>query len=278
MLSDHATQQLSIAMLLALGLAAAWTFLRYYRQFDYGLARLPFFLIATIWTRVVWRAQVSGPLPDPGTGAIIICNHHSGNDPAFVQLGLKRLPHWMVASEYSKAKWLAGMFKLLRAIPVSRAGVDTAATKAAIRFAQEGGLVGLFPEGRINTTSSVLLPGRPGAAMIALRARVPVIPCYIFDSPYDGTAWGFFFMTGKTRVVVGDLIDISEYYGRENEKEVLEELTKKFLIEMARLAGVENFQPQLAGRFYKPGLNGEPPGDDSRRARDLTGSRPMASA
>ncbi|MGD9646706.1 MAG: lysophospholipid acyltransferase family protein [Pirellulales bacterium] len=276
MLSDQATTQLSIAVLVVLGLAGLATFWRYYRQFDYGLARLPFYLIAVIWTRVVWRAQINRPLPDPGTGAIIVCNHHSGNDPAFVQLGLKRLPHWMVASEYSKAKFLTQAFKLLRAIPVSRAGIDTAATKAAIRFAQEGHLVGLFPEGRINTTDAVLLPGRPGAAMIALHARVPVIPCYIHDSPYDGTAYGFFFMTGKTRVVVGDLIDISEYYGRENEKEVLEELTKKFLIEMARLAGVEDYRPQLAGRFYKPGRNGEPPADDSRRARDLTESRPVA--
>jgi 1-acyl-sn-glycerol-3-phosphate acyltransferase len=277
MLSDHATIQLSIAILAVLGLAGLATFWRHYRQFDYGLARLPFYVIAVVWTRIVWRAQISGPLPDPGTGAIIVCNHHSGNDPAFVQLGLKRLPHWMVASEYSKAKWLAGAFQLLRAIPVSRAGIDTAATKAAIRFAQEGHLVGLFPEGRVNTTNAVLLPGRPGAAMIALRARVPVIPCYILDSPYDGTAWGFFFMTGKTRVVVGKLIDISEYYGRENEKEVLEELTKKFLVEMARLAGVENYRPQLAGRFYKPGLNGEPPIEDSRRAREMAESRPMAS-
>ena len=49
----------------------------------------------------------------------------------------------------------------------------------AIRYAQEGGLVGLFPEGRVNTTDELLLPGRPGAALIALRARVPVIPCYV---------------------------------------------------------------------------------------------------
>ena len=276
MFSDHATTLLSIGTLVVLGLLGLESFWRYYRQFDYGLARVPFYLIAVVWTRIVWRLQVSGPLPDPGTGAIIVCNHHSGNDPAFVQMALKRLPHWMVASEYSKAKWLAGAFKLLRAIPVSRAGIDTAATKAAIRFAQEGHLVGLFPEGRINTTGSVLLPGRPGAAMIALRAQVPVIPCYIHDSPYDGTAYGFFFMTGKTRLVVGKLIDISEYYGRENEKEVLELLTKKFLVEMARLAGVENYQPQLAGRFYKPGLNGEPPAGDSPRAREKTESQPAA--
>ena len=43
----------------------------------------------------------------------------------------------------------------------------------------EGELVGMFPEGRINTTDQLLLPGRSGAALIALKARAPVVPCYI---------------------------------------------------------------------------------------------------
>ena len=34
------------------------------------------------------------------------------------------------------------------------------------------------------------MPGRPGAALIALKARVPVVPCYIHDAPYDGTMLG----------------------------------------------------------------------------------------
>ena len=60
-------------------------------------------------------------------------------------------------------------------------------------------------------------------------------------------------MAGKARVIVGKPIDLSEYYGRESDKTVLPELTKKFLVEIARLAGVENYQPRLAGRHWKDG-------------------------
>ena len=67
----------------------------------------------------------------------------------------------MVAGEYWKYPVMALVFRTLGCIPVGRRGVDTAATKQAIRLANEGGLVGLFPEGRINTSSELLLPGRP---------------------------------------------------------------------------------------------------------------------
>ncbi len=159
----------------------------------------------------------------------------------------------MVAKEYWRNLVLAWFFRTCEAIPVSRGGIDTAATKSAIRLAAGGGLVGTFPEGRINTTDRVLLPGRPGAESVALRARVPVVPCYTHGSPYDGTVWSVFLMKARVRLTVGRPIDVSEFYGREREREVLEMLTKRLLTEIALLAGEADYRPELAGRFYKPG-------------------------
>ncbi len=110
----------------------------------------------------------------------------------------------------------------------------------------------LFPEGRINLSDALLMPGRPGAALIALKARVPVVPCYCEGAPYDGTMLGALLMPARVRLVIGPPIDISPYYGRENEREVLEELTLEFLRAIARLADRPDFQPGLAGRSYKP--------------------------
>jgi 1-acyl-sn-glycerol-3-phosphate acyltransferase len=255
MFSDQQTRTLAIATLSALAAAlVAWLFSRAMRT-GYTWGQLPFYPVLQVWGRVLWRTTVSGPLPDSDHhGAVIVANHSSPIDPAFVQLAANRLGHWMVAKEFCTIWGLGWVFRTLWAIPVNRGGVDTASTKAAIRFAEEGDLVGLFPEGRINTTSEVLLPGRPGVALIALKARVPVIPCYIHGAPYNGTTFGCFFMPARVRVEIGRPIDISAYYGREGEKEVLEELTLRFMKEMARLAGHPNFKPSLAGRFYKPGL------------------------
>jgi 1-acyl-sn-glycerol-3-phosphate acyltransferase len=200
--------------------------------------------------RTLWRARLSGPLPlAPGQGAVIVCNHRSSLDPSFIALTGMHAVHWMVAKEYCVNPVFAWILRLCEVIPTRRGGVDTAATKMAIRYAQQGGLVGIFPEGRINTTSRLLLPGRLGAAMIALKARVPVVPCYVQGSPYNGTALGCLLMPATVRVKIGPPIDLSPYYGREGDREVLEELTKQFLRAIATLAGQSDFEPELAGRL-----------------------------
>lgn len=258
MLSDQYTRRLAIAVLCGVASAIIAMLWRGAMRTQYTWAQLPFYPLLLFYGRIFWRTTVSGPLPiGDHQGAIIIANHRSSIDPAYIQLAPKRLVRWMIAREFCEMRGLRWLFRVMWAIPVNRGGVDTAATKAAIRFAEEGDLVGLFPEGRINTTSAVLLPGRPGAALIALKARVPVIPIYIHGAPYDGTTFGVFTMPARVHVEVGRPIDISAYYGRDHDKEVLEELTRRFLIEIARLAGVKDFEPQLAGRIYKPGASEE---------------------
>jgi 1-acyl-sn-glycerol-3-phosphate acyltransferase len=255
----------ALAALVVLAAAlGGWIIFRW-RQTRYTFFQACLCLFNNFVTRVLWRAEVSDPLPIPDDeGAVIVSNHTSGIDPMVIQLCTLRVMHWMVAREYYNMPIAAYAFRSVNSIPVNRAGIDTAATKMAIRLAQEGGLVGLFPEGRVNTTSDLLLPGRPGAALIALKARVRVIPCFVKGLPYDGTPLGSFFMPGKARVTIGKPIDLAPYFDREIDKAVLEELTKLFLVEIARLAGVDDFQPKLAGRYWKTGAaadvnhNGEP--------------------
>jgi 1-acyl-sn-glycerol-3-phosphate acyltransferase len=203
--------------------------------------------------RVLWRARISGRLRvGPDQGALIISNHHSPMDPCFLELGTDRVVHWMIAKEYFR-DWKFGWFlRMCEAIPTNRGGIDTAATKMAIRYARNGGLVGLFPEGRLNTTAETMLSVRPGVALIALKAGVPVIPCYIEGSPYNGTTLGALLMHARVRVTVGEPIDLSEYRGREGQRAVLEEVTRRLTQEIARLGGYAEFQPQFAGRFYRP--------------------------
>lgn len=203
--------------------------------------------------RVLWRTKVSRPLPvDDGQGAIIIANHTSSFDPMFIAMTTGRLVHWMVAKEYCVDWRLSWFFKLLDQIPTGRGGVDSAAIKHAIRMAAEGELVGMLPEGRINTTGELLLPGRPGAVLVALKARVPIVPCYIQGAPYGGTTLGPFFRPAHVRVAVGDPIDLSEYFDRDKDSELMAELTKRCLAEIARLAGRPDFVPQVAGRRWMP--------------------------
>ena len=253
MLPPAETKILAVGVFLALGVVLTLLIVRALRHSPYRPGQSIVLGWARITTRILWRARVSGPLPiPPGQGAVIVSNHRCPFDPAFIALGVDRIMHWMVAKEYCEHPLMGLVLRVFEPIPTNRGGIDTAATKLTIRYAQQGEIVGLFPEGRLNTTERFMLPGHPGMAMIALRARVPVIPCYIEGSPYDGTTLGCLLMPAKVRLVVGRPIDLSPYYGRDNDREVFEELTARFMREIAALAGQADYEPTVAGDRRKP--------------------------
>jgi len=202
--------------------------------------------------RFLWRVSVPGPLPiDDKQGAVLISNHRSSVDPFFFQWLSRRPIHWMVMREAYDQLAFGWFLKGCLTIPAGRGGVDTAATKMAIRLASEGGLVGMLPEGRINMTDDFMMKVRPGAILIALKANVNVLPCYVEGAPYGGQPWSPFFIPARVKVKFGRLIDLSDFFGRERKDGVLEYLTRFCVREIANTAGVD-FEPQLAGRRWKP--------------------------
>jgi 1-acyl-sn-glycerol-3-phosphate acyltransferase len=249
---------ISLAVLLSLvvlaGAVIVWFMWRYSLPFSKALL---YFLNVTL-TRFLWRTTVQGSIElTPGQGAVIISNHRSSIDTLFLQQLIPRAIHYLIAREFVERRFIGWPLRVAGAIPVNRGGIDTAATRQAIRSAEAGEMIGIFPEGRINTTDALMLPGRPGAAMIALRARVPVIPCYIEGSPYGGHVLRPFITPARVKVRIGKPIDISEYAARADEDGVLEEMTLRFMREIARLAGVEDFEPRIAGRRWKTAEEGD---------------------
>ena len=252
MFSAAETELLALVAVAALAAALAGYLFQQRRRLALTLAQSFWYGVNCVICRILWRARVNMALPvAAGQGAILVCNHRSPVDPCFIEITTNRAVHWMVAKEYCTQPALAWFMRMAEVIPTRRGGVDTQATKMAIRYAQNGEMVGILLEGRINTTGRLLLPGRPGAAMIALKARVKVVPCYIQGSPYDGTTLGCMLMPAKVNVRIGRPIDLSEFCGREGDRAVVEQLTKRFLTVIAERAGQPDFAPELAGRFRK---------------------------
>ena len=212
-------------------------------------------LVNRLITSLLWRttAPRDVPLP-PGRGGIIVCNHRSSIDPCFVQRGTQRPIHWMVAKEFVANPALRWFMDTCMMILVNRGGVDTAATKIALRYVQKGEVIGMFPEGRINTTRRLMISVRPGAAMIAIKTRAIVLPCYISGSPYGGTVISPLFMPARVTVRYGEPIDAIPYINRieagEDEAAVTLELLRTTIAAIAQLAGQPEFEPEIAGRVW----------------------------
>ena len=147
-----------------------------------------------------WKDLLAERLP---SGALLIANHRCSVDPFFLQLVSGRRVHWMVAGEYFKHFLFGPILRSYQAIPTNRAGVDTASTKRAIALAKSGRFVGMFPEGRINRSDMPLLSIRPGAAIVAMRAGVPLVPIWIDGAPRGWEVYSALFMPAKVRILVG---------------------------------------------------------------------------
>ena len=236
---------LALAPLVGLGLALRGSTMSLYQSLLWATAYL---LCKFLW-RTTWLNRL--PVAD-GQGALIVCNHRSSVDPFFVQTATRRKIHWMVAREYCEhpaLRWFLGACEI---IPVNRGGIDTAATKAAIRLAIQGELVGMLPEGRINMSEQFLLPVRPGAAIVAMKARVPVIPCYIRGAPYRRYSWSPLLLPARVEVRFGDAVDLADLYDRDDESGIPQLAMERIIRALAALAGQSDFQPQIAGRNWKP--------------------------
>lgn len=112
---------------------------------------------------------------------IMICNHISNADPVFLcAAGTKQQPHYMAKKELFKVPLLNKLVAALGAYPVDRKKADVSAIKKTIAMLKEGKCIGIFPQGRREkgkTPREATL--KNGAAMIATRAKVSILPCYI---------------------------------------------------------------------------------------------------
>jgi 1-acyl-sn-glycerol-3-phosphate acyltransferase len=251
-IDEHARWLLLIIAVLVVGGGGVW-FVAVVRSTSYTASQTFFWLLARFLTRVLWRTEIVDPFPLQATGnAVVICNHRSSIDPFFVQVSVRRVIRWMVAREYCEHPIFGFFLRIAEVIPVNRGGIDTAATKLAIRIVSDGGVVGMLPEGRINTGDELMGPVRPGAIIVALKGRAPVIPCYIEGAPYRGTPWSPFLMRARARVRYGAPIDLSPYYGREKDGELVRQLLVQCVSAIAALAGRPDFEPRVAGRKWLP--------------------------
>jgi 1-acyl-sn-glycerol-3-phosphate acyltransferase len=174
------------------------------RSSDYDFWESALYLPTYLMGRLLWRVHFTNQAPpELKSGAVLVANHRSSVDPCFVQLAARRRVHWMVAREYCEDPIFGVFLRWAQSIPTNRSGTDTAATKAAIRLTKSGSLVGMFPEGRLNHTRAPMVSIRSGAAMVAERAGVPIVPLYIAGSPYRREVWSPLIMPAKVAITFG---------------------------------------------------------------------------
>jgi len=129
---------------------------------------------------MLFRLSVIGMERLPPGPAVLVANHVSWLDPLILPVALPRKPAFLAMEEL----WRMPVISLIMraygplAIPLRRDTIDAAALKRAREALARGALLIVFPEGGISPDGQ-LRPFHRGAALLASRAGVPLVPVAI---------------------------------------------------------------------------------------------------
>lgn len=179
--------------------------------------------------KIMFGVNVKGKENIPKTGGAILCsNHTSYYDPiALAILTSRRHVRFMAKKELFENPKLKMIIEGLGAFSVNREENDLKAIKTALQILKDGGVLGIFPEGT-RTKEMDLSKAKSGIIMIALKAKVPIIPVYI-ESDYK--------LLKPLRITIRDPIHYDEYYGKKLTNEEYNQLAKDVI---KKIYGVKN--------------------------------------
>jgi len=211
--------------------AAAETFPPVYRVFR---------AVAGLLLRGLFDLRVEGVERLPVAGSFILAaNHHNYLDGVVLGVAVPRPIAFLVMPRVFQATPLHPPFhRRIGSIPVALERPDPGAIKRVLQVLHDGHVVGIFPEGPFSQEGQ-LVRGRAGAAMVALRAGVPVVPAAI-EGTYEALRGRRFYLPRRRPLAVrfGEPI----HFGRARHGLIArterEEITRRIMSEIAALLHV----------------------------------------
>lgn len=182
------------------------------------LYRVGRFILGPIF-RIYYNPKIIGKENIPLDGPILIVgNHKHLYDQCLTIIATKRGINYMAKKEYFDSKKTAWFFKNTGCISVDRSKHDDEAKSKAIEILNNGGAIGLFPEGTRNKTKEFLLPFKFGTVSMASKTGATIVPFgitgdYKFRSKDLTIRYGKPFKVGKM-----NLVDANEKLYNEVEK------------------------------------------------------------
>ena len=152
---------------------------------------MSFYMVAKFLTGIVLHlngARVIGKENIPqDKSLVIISNHTSFGDPPAVSYAFDRPITYIAKEEFAKNIFTKLLFGAGGVIFLKAKDSELTAMRTAINTLKEGKTICIFPEGKRNFDQK-MTEFKPGAAYIAYRAGVKVIPVAVINA---GDYWRF---------------------------------------------------------------------------------------
>jgi 1-acyl-sn-glycerol-3-phosphate acyltransferase len=130
----------------------------------------------------LFRGRTVGVDNVPHEGAfVVVANHGSHLDPPLLNHAIGRPVAFMAKEELFRVPLLGRLIRACGAYPVSRGAGDRQALRVATERLMQGWATGVFIDGTRQANGRVNHP-QQGAALLAARAGVPLLPVAILNS------------------------------------------------------------------------------------------------
>lgn len=189
--------------------------------------------VMQVYSKLVHRLRVEGRsrIPKSKTPGplIVIANHTAGVDPVLIQSVCPFEIRWLMAQDM-KVSWLNQIWDWSRIIFIDRSAKGGAAgIRQAVSHVQSGGVIGIFPEGRIERPTRTLFPFFPGVGVLIARTGARVLPIIIDDAPQVDPAWASLWTPSTANIRVMPIIDYTSDGGRQSPRVIVNDLQQRFL-------------------------------------------------
>lgn len=173
------------------------------RYFFYDFVKITGALSAIIILRVRrYYKTVKKPKGLYKGNYVIVSNHPSFLDPLILSIVFwKRRVSFIATTDLFNSKFKNFFFKSVRMIPIDRENVKMETIKTTKDVIDSGHLVLVFPEGHVQKSDNVD-EYKPGAVMIAMITKSPILPVYIQKRDKWWKA---------QKVMIGEKINIEDY-------------------------------------------------------------------
>lgn len=133
-------------------------------------------VIYIVLLKILFRPRVYGKENVPREGSLIFAgNHKHAVDPVVVMSSTNRMVHYIAKEELFRG--LHGkLFKKIGLIKVYRNRSNPNAIIEAEKILENGGTIGIFPEGTRNKTKNEILKFRYGTVKIAKKTNTKILP------------------------------------------------------------------------------------------------------
>jgi len=189
--------------------------------------------------KILWVGSVEGIENIPDSGSVIIAsNHESYFDFLCFSAVCPRPVTYLAGEVFFKKWWWRPLMKLTGQIRVDRNSQNKSnAIESALKILEVGKLFGIFPEGT-RSSDGQLQKAFIGVAKIALSSQAPIIPVGMVGTYEIMSRHDKFPKLRKCQIKIGKPIDLSDYYGREQDRQTLEYITHKIVMPaIAELTG-----------------------------------------